>query len=127
MITGLKFYIIPPLHVRVKSTVRIYQICDTTSASEHSAIHPYNFMVIYMIHPRISLRSLNRLHLQVTGAFPSVALCHPDSAVLLQLLERELKDSSGNSPSTSCLHSLVHVEQVKVSLKLRGYQRHYVC
>lgn len=79
-----------------------------------------------MIHPSISLRSLNRLH-QVTGVFPSLTICHPDSAVLLQLLERELKDSSGNSPSTLCLRCLVHVEQVKVSLKLRGYQSQCVC
>ena len=103
----------------------IYQKRYKPSISEHILL--YNIMVIYMIHPSISLWSLNRLHVQVTGAFPPVTLCHPDSAVLLQLLERELKDSSGNSPSTLSLRCLVHVEQVKVSLKLGGYQSHCVC
>lgn len=42
--------------------------------NSHTALHLYNFMDVYISQPSISLWSLKGLHVQVTGAFPSVTL-----------------------------------------------------
>lgn len=56
---------------------------NNMNISEHNIIYPHDAVVlnICIIYLSISLQSLSRLHLQVTGASPSVTLYHPDSFI----------------------------------------------
>lgn len=81
----------------------------------------YTSIIFYgYIHLSISLRSLNSLYVQVTGGFlfftPSRQHC------FITVTRAQAEEERRDRPSTLCLLRLAPVEQVKVSVKLRGYQ-----
>lgn len=95
------------------------------SAQRYTSIRFYGYLGLYVYDSSLSGHYTSCVG--VTGDFHSLTICNPESTISLQLVECKLKDSSGNSRSALCLRCLVHVEQVKVRLKLWGYQRQSVC